>query len=163
MFDRVRTTLHKAISTKAGDGLLPVRVPKDLARRVNFVLGEPLCSEEELLRRKNGKARLAALRRGEGPRPAAAPKIAAPVMVYFEKDRNARMLARIEDLLKSKGIAYTLLDVASDETTRAFVKREAQVKDDELPIVFVASTPVGDYNALVEWDVAGKLATAVWG
>ena len=163
MFDRIRTTLHKAITTKAGDGLLPVRVPKDLARRVNFVLGEPLCSEEELHRRRNGKARLDALRRGEGPKPAPAPKVAAPVMVYFEKDRNARLLGRVEDLLKSKGIDYTLLDDASDETTREFVKREARVKDDELPIVFVASTPVGDYNALVEWDVAGKLAKAVWG
>ena len=33
----------------------------------------------------------------------------------------------------------------------------------ELPIVFVASTPVGDYNALVDFDVSGKLDVAVWG
>ncbi len=163
MFDRVRTTLHRAITTKAGDGLLPVRVPKDLARRVNSVLGEPLCSPEELERRRLAKIRLDALRSGKGPRTAPAPKVAAPVMVYFEKDRNARFLGRIEDLLKSKNIPYTLLDVAGDETTKDFVVREARCKEDELPIVFVAAAPVGDYNALVESDVSGKLAKAVWG
>jgi hypothetical protein len=37
------------------------------------------------------------------------------------------------------------------------------VKEDELPVVFVAGTPVGGYNELTEWDVAGKLAKAVFG
>lgn len=166
MLDRVRSSLHRVIASPLGDGLLPVRVPKDLARRVNMVLGEPLASREELKRRRDARARLDDLRRkGESGEAAATkePRAAAPVMVYFERERNARMLERIKDALDSKGIAFTALDVTGDETTKDYVMREAHVKEDELPIVFVAATPVGDYNALVAWDVSGKLAKAVWG
>jgi glutaredoxin len=165
VLDLVRTTLHRAITTKTGDGLLPVRLPKDLARRVNSVLGQPLCSEDELARRRDGRARLDALRRGEGPKakPSRDRTVAAPVMVYFEKERNLRLLGRIEETLTARGIPYTVLDVAGDETTKDFVMREARCKEDELPIVFVAAAPVGGYNDLVEWDVSGKLDKAVFG
>jgi endonuclease V-like protein UPF0215 family len=66
-------------------------------------------------------------------------------------------------VLDAKGVKYTLLDVAGDATTRDFVKREAQVKDDDLPVVFVASTVIGGYNELVDADVSGKLAKALRG
>lgn len=163
MFDRVRTSLHRVITTPLGDGLLPVRVPKDLARRVNVVLGEPLCSASELERRRGGARRLATLRdeAKRGIKSAAAPREAAPVIVYFEKDRNARLFGRIKDVLEAKSIAYTALEV--DAATKAFVMREAKCKEDELPIVFVAATPIGGYNDLVEWDVSGKLAESVFG
>jgi len=62
MLDLVRSSLHRILTTPAGDGLLPVRVPKDLARRVNAVLGEPVCSREEIARRREARTRLAALR-----------------------------------------------------------------------------------------------------
>ncbi len=87
----------------------------------------------------------------------------APVMVYIEKDRNAREIERTEEVLKARNIAYRLLDVTGDEAALAFVMREAKCKEDELPIVFVATTPIGGYNELVEWDVSGKLAAAVYG
>src|SRR5262245_18236419 len=116
-FDRVRTMLHGAITTPVGDGLLPVRVPKDLTRRFNMLLGEPLCSAHELERRRAGAARLESLRRaatsGE-PAKANGAGIAAPVMVYFEKDRNTRLLGRIQDTLEARRIPFTLLDVAGD-------------------------------------------------
>jgi glutaredoxin len=163
MFDRVRTSLHRALTTKVGDALLPVRLPKDLARRVNVVLGEPLCSEAELERRRLARVRLEALRAGRGPKAQPAKKEAAPVMVYFEKDRNARLLGRIEETLKARDIPYTLLDVTGDDTTRNFVTRTARCKDDELPVVFVASEAVGGYSELVAWEVAGKLDKAVYG
>lgn len=167
MLDLVRTSLHRALTTPAGDRFLPVRVPKDLARRFNTLLGDPLCSKEELERRRAGRAKLEELKRTGGAstpaRGGAAPAVQAPVMIYFEKDRNARMLGRIQEMLDAKQIAYTLLDVAGDPTSRDFVLREAKCKDDDLPIVFVASAVVGGYNDLVDWDVSGRLANALAG
>lgn len=165
MLDRLRSTLHSALVTPLGDGLLPVRVPKDLARRVNVALGEPLCSREELARRREARSRLADLRAGKGSASSAAPAapVTAPIVVYVEADRNARLLGRIEELLQAKGLAYSVLDVAGDTNTRDFVMREARVREDDLPVVFVASTPVGGYAELVDWDVSGRLARAVRG
>jgi glutaredoxin len=164
MLDRVRTSLHKLITTPVGDGLLPIRLPKDLARRVNMTLGDPLCSAEELERRRKGAERLAKLK-AEGPKSGEStlPRVAAPVVVYFEKDRNARLFGRIKETLTARNIAFTELDVTGDETAKAYAMREAKCKEDDLPIVFVATTVVGGYNDLVEWDVSGKLDEAVYG
>ena len=165
MIDQVRISLHRAITTPTGDRFFPVRVPKDLARRVNALLGDPICSKEELERRRAGRAKLEELKKngGRSPSPAEAPSVQAPVMIYFEKDRNARMLGRMKEMLDAKRITYTLLDVAGDPTTKDFVLREAKCKDDDLPVVFVASTPVGGYNELVDWDVSGRLTKALAG
>lgn len=167
MIDLVRTSLHRAISSPLGDRLFPVRVPKDLARRLNVVLGEPLCSKGELARRRSARARLDELRRGGSANAATTPseteRAAAPVVVYYERERNLRLLGRIREALDARGIRYSELDVADDPTTKDFVMREARCKEDELPIVFVATTPVGGFNELVAWDASGKLAQAVFG
>lgn len=164
MFDRVRTSLHRLITTPAGDALAVVRVPKDLARRVNMTLGDPLCDAAELERRRAGQKRLADLKSGAAESAPAAPvRVAAPITIYFEKDRNARLLGRIREALAAKNLAFTELDVSTDEVAKAYAMREARCKEDDLPIVFVATTPVGTYNDLVEWDVSGKLETAVYG
>lgn len=164
MLDRVRTAAHRLITTSTGDSLLLVRLPKDLARRANMTLGEPLCSAEEVLRRQRGREQLAKLRTGDAQFATNAPsRVAAPVIVYFEKDRNTRLLERIRETLNARGIAFTELDVTHDEVAKATAVREAKCKEDELPLVFVATTPVGGYNDLVEWDVAGKLERAVYG
>jgi hypothetical protein len=162
--DLVRTTLHRAITTPTGDGFAPVRVPKDLARRLNVTFGQPLCSTEQLAARRAAEARLVGLRSRKGPAPATeTARTAAPVMVYFEKDRNARELGRVEELLKAKSVPYQLLDVASDEATLMFVTRAADCESDDLPIVFVAGAPVGDFRALVAADVSGELMKAIYG
>ena len=163
MLDLVRSGLHRVITTKAGDSFTPVRVPKDLARRMNTLFGEPICSKAEIERRRAGRAKLEELK--NAPKTASKKESAgaAPVVVYFEKDRNHRLLGRIEELLGAKSIAFSKLDVAGDEVAKDYVMRTAKCKEDELPIVFVAGTPVGGYNELVEWDVAGKLAKAVRG
>lgn len=165
MFDLVRSSLHRALATPVGDGLLPIRVPKDLARRMNVALGEPLCSREELVRRREARAKLAELRRaGDRSVTADAPEAAtAPVMIYVEAERRARVLGRLKELLDAKGIAYSVLDVTDDQATKDFVMREARCKEDELPVVFVAGSAVGGYDALVEWDVSGRLARALRG
>jgi hypothetical protein len=164
MLDRVRTSLHRLITTPSGDGFLPVRLPKDLARRVNMTLGDPLCSAEELERRRSASERLASLRTaGTTTETTGLPRVAAPVMVYFEKDRNVRLLGRIRETLTARNIAFTELDVSGDGPAKAYAMREAKCKEDDLPIVFVATTAVGGYNDLVEWDVSGKLDTAIYG
>lgn len=87
----------------------------------------------------------------------------APVVMYFEKDRNQRLIDRTRELLSSKQIPFTALDVSGDAATLAFVMREAACEDDDLPVVFVAGAPVGGFNELVDWDVSGKLKRAVFG
>lgn len=172
MLDRVRSSLHAAITSSKGDGFVGLRVPRDLARRVNMVLGEPLCSEAEMLRRRNAREKLESLRNGRAPAPSAVETgsaktnsrtetEAAPVMIYFEKDRGARFLGRIQEMLDAKSVRYTLLDITGDAVTKDFVMREAKCKEDEFPIVFIAGAAVGGYNELVEWDVAGKLMKAI--
>jgi hypothetical protein len=161
MLDFLRTRLHTAITSPALDGFAPVRVPKDLARRLNATFGQPICSKEELENRRAAREKLAVLRDAGGTTKIA--REPAPVLVYFEKDRNARELARICEALDARKIAYKTLDVAGDENTMGFVCRTAKVKDDELPVVFVGPTPIGRFGDLVRMDASGELMKAVFG
>lgn len=159
--DILRTSIARLLESRRGDGLAPVRVSRDLAQRLNRALGEPACSEGELARRREAAARLEALKGAPPPTPEAPPQ--APVVIYYERDRNTRELARIEDLLRAKGIAHTKLDVTGDAAAQAFAQREARVKADDLPVVFVGAAAVGPYPALVAFDVSGGLAKALRG
>jgi glutaredoxin len=159
--DIVRTSLGRLLESRRGDSFGPVRVSRDLARRLNRTFGEPICTAAELEKRRAAATRLEALR-NQGSKSTKV-KVQAPVMVYFEKDRNARELSRICELLQSKGLAFDQLDVSGDEATAAFVAREAHVKSEDLPVVFVAGDVVGTYTALVAFDVAGKLDKALFG
>jgi hypothetical protein len=161
VLDRLRTTLHGILENPRGDAIGAVRVPKMLARRVNDLLGSPICSAEELEKRRTALAKLESLRGSTAT--VSAQREPAPVVVYFEKDRNQRLIERVQELLASRSIAYRALDVTGDEATMAFVMREAKCEEDDLPIVYVAGAPVGGYNELVEWDVSGKLKAAVFG
>ena len=87
----------------------------------------------------------------------------APVVVYFERERNQDRLERITELLGARGIAHRALDVRGDAATLAFITREAQCDDDDLPVVFVAAVAIGGYEQLVNWDDTGKLRAAVFG
>ncbi len=159
--DLVRTSLGQLLSSKRGDTFAPLRISRDLACRLNRTLGEPLCTAAELEKRRAAARRLETLRRE--PANETKVKVQAPVMIYFEKDRNTRELSRICELLQTKGITFEKLDIAGDEATLAFVSREAHVKSDDLPVVFVAGDVIGTYTALVAFDVAGKLDKALYG
>jgi hypothetical protein len=152
MLTLVRSTLHRVISTPRGDSLAPVRIPKDLAR--------PLAPTEELAKRERARAKLADLR-AQGSKGERTQRDAAPVLVYFEKDRNVRELVRIEELLAAKAIAWKRLDVAGDDATIDFVMLQAKCERDDLPVVFVADRAIGGYEALVRSDVSGELAKLV--
>lgn len=163
MFDTLRAALHEVLTTPRLDGVAPVRLSKGALRRLNLALGEPLASREALASRRAAHQRLLALR-SPNARPAApAARELAPVMVYFEKDRNVRELERMEEVLKARAIPYQRLDVAGDEAAMAFVVREARCKEDELPIVFVAGKAVGGFRDLVAFDAAGDLVRTVFG
>jgi len=160
MLRLVRSVLHRVISTPRGDSLAAVRVSKDLGQRLNVALGSPLAGPEELAKRERARARLADLRAGGG-KGGRIQRDAAPVLVYFEKDRNVRELVRIEELLEAKGIAWKRLDVAGDDATIDFVMLQAKCERDELPVVFVADRAIGGYQSLVRSDVSGELARLV--
>jgi len=159
MLDLLRTSLHRAITTQRGDSLTLVRVPKDALRRVNRALGLPICSREDLEKRRAARMTLAELRRTGETKPRE--KIEVPVVVYFQKDRNVRELGRIEELLVSKKIEFRKLDVSNDEAALSFVLRDAKTEEDKLPVVFVGATAIGTYTDLVRADVAGELARAL--
>lgn len=97
------------------------------------------------------------------PPPVVKAREPSPVMVYFEKDRNQRLIERVRELLTAKQIPFRALDVSGDAATLAFIVREARCEEDDLPIVFVAGTAVGGFNELVDWDVSGRLRAAVFG
>ena len=146
--DLVRTSLHRVVKHV------------DLAQRVNVIFGEPICSKEELKRRRDARAKLAELRKS-GAKRTPMKREQAPVQIYFEGDRNARLLGRVKELLDSKSVKFTLLDVAGDQPTKEFVMLQSRCKEDELPIVFVGGVAIGGYNELVDWDVSGRLAKAL--
>lgn len=161
MLERLKASLHHAITTGRGDGVAPLRVSKDLARRLNVTLGSPLDSAEGLETRRAAQARLTALR--SAPAETEPAPSAAPITIYAERGKNELLLARAEDLLKAKGYAYRVLDVTDDEATMTFVTHKASCQPEDLPMVFVGPDLVGDYAALAAADVDGSLARAVGG
>jgi hypothetical protein len=162
VLERIRDVLYRAIVAPQGDSLAPLRISRDLARRVNATLGRPLAPREELTQRSNARARLSELR-ATPSNPARSRVEPAPVLVYFEGGRNVRELTRIEELLSAKAIGWKRLDVGGDEATLEFVTRQAQCERDDLPVVFVADRAIGVYEALVRADVSGELERLVVG
>ena len=161
MLDGVRHLLHRALTTSTGNGLVAVRVTKDIARGLNNLAGEPLCSAEELERRRAAEARLVELRKNPVKVPTR--REPAPVVVYFEKDRNQRNLKRVGEVLEAKGITYKSLDVTGDQATLSWVMRQSGRERDELPVVFVGDACIGGLSELVASDTRGELVRAVFG
>jgi glutaredoxin len=126
---------------------------RNLASIANELLGRPLKPADEAPAPAPDPAPSAPRVRGKTP-------VArrAPVVVYFD-GKDYRTLARVEELLKGRGFAYQVLDVSADEAELSWVTTTA--KTTELPVVFVAGTPVGGLQALVAADVAGDLARLV--
>src|SRR5260221_5245000 len=93
----------RAIASHAGDSFAAIRLSKAAVRAVNGALGDPLAVEPS----------------SSAPVSPVAPKRPepAPVMIYFEKDRNQRLLERIEETLVARSIAFRKLDVSGDEAT----------------------------------------------
>jgi glutaredoxin-related protein len=136
-----------------------VRHLRNLASIANELLGRPLRPDEL----NEDRAPVVPADGSRAPQaggpPAKMPSARrAPVLVYFD-GKDHRTLARVEDLLKGRGLAYQVLDVSADEAERSWATTTA--KTSELPLVFVAGAPVGGWDALLRADVSGELARLI--
>src|SRR5262245_21667092 len=106
LFNRGRVLLHGLIYTDTGNVLPPLRWTRQAARFANDLLGQPLCSADELARRQADllAADLAVQEerssQGQG-QASASRREAAPVVLYIT-DQDMRTRKKIEDILKGR-------------------------------------------------------------
>lgn len=166
MLIELRDKAYRALRSRWGDALWPVRWTKDLILFVNEMAGKPLASAEEIDARRERerirRERLATIR-AERARTASAAggpaREVAPVVVYVD-ERSGRDVGRIKGVLDGRNIPFRELDLEHDEASRSWVLTRA--KGRALPIVFIAGEPVGGYDELVQLDVSGELERRVF-
>lgn len=155
--DKLRTLGDRALSSTAGDRFRPVKVLREVLGTANDLVGRPLCTDEELRRRRTRRqAASTAI-----PAASAPAREAAPVMVYFA-GRDQRTLKKVEELLAARGVPYKVLDCSEDEATRSWVGVQTHGGED-YPYVFIAGELVGGLRELVRLDVNGALKRRVFG
>ena len=145
--EKLRGIVHRGMQETGNEGPVLKRV-REVANTVNDLLGKPIHGPDA----------------GDGPTvvPTAATPAApvqAPVVVYFD-GKDHRTKKKIEELLRGRDIAFTVLDVANDEAERSWVATAA--KSEEFPIVVIAGTPVGGFQELTQLDVQGELKRLVF-
>ena len=154
--DKLRTRGWQAIAE--GDGTLAAA-----ARKMNDTLGRPLAPADELEDRK-------AFEKGYGgttaapaaaPAPAPKPAEAAPVIVYYFKDKQWRDAGKLTEVLDANAIPYQLFNLEGDEATQAAVRRDAKGRGG--PLCFIAGECVGGRAELVNLASSGELKKKVSG
>ena len=158
---RARGYAHHALVAPRHGSRPATRHLRNLAAIANELLGRPLRPLDEAATATVGAPQAAAASSAAASRPTASRSPAtrrAPVLVYFD-GKDHRTLARVEDLLRGRGLAYQVLDVSADEAERSWATTTA--KSPELPLVFVAGAPVGGWDALLAADVSGELLRLV--
>ena len=133
--DKLRASVHQALSSTKGDNLKPVKILREVLGTANDLAGRPFCSQEELDERRHDPRTAAGAVKRE----------AAPVMLYFD-GKDHRTKKKIEELLTGRDIPYKLLDVTDDEATRSWATTQA--KQLEFPLLFIAGDPVGGLHEL---------------
>lgn len=154
--DKLRTLGDRALSSTAGDRFRPVKVLREVLGTANDLAGRPLCSDEELRRRRARRQAASATSPTEG----APSREAAPVMVYFA-GRDHRTLKKVEELLGARGVPYKVLDCTDDEAMLSWATTQSHGA--EFPLVFIAGELVGGLRELVRLDVNGALKRRVFG
>lgn len=148
--DKLRTSVHSALASTRGDALKPVKLLREALATANDLTGRPFCTQAELDERRHAGHEVSATTKRE----------AAPVMLYFD-GKDHRTKKKIEELLTSKDIKFTVLDVTDDEATRSWATTAA--KQLEFPLLFIAGEPVGGLHELMQLDVNGQLVRRVFG
>jgi len=146
--EKLRVIVHRGLQETGNEGPVLKRV-REVANTVNDLLGKPIHGAE-----RGSEAVTAA----PAPASTSAP-LQAPVVVYFD-GKDHRTKTKIEELLRGRDIAFTVLDVANDEAERSWVVTAA--KSEEFPIVVIAGTPVGGLQELTQLDVQGELKRRVF-
>jgi len=146
--EKLRVIVHRGLQETGNEGPLLKRV-REVANTVNDLLGKPIHGAE------SGSEAVTA---APAPASTSAP-LQAPVVVYFD-GKDHRTKTKIEELLRGRDIAFTVLDVANDEAERSWVVTAA--KSEEFPIVVIAGTPVGGLQELTQLDVQGELKRRVF-
>ena len=155
LLDKLRDRGWRAIAQ--GDGAIA-----SAARRMNDTLGRPLASSEELADRE-------AFASGYGASPAATPaaaapvatKEAAPVIVYYFKEKQWRDAGKLTEVLEANAIPYKVVNLDGDEATQAAVRRDARGRGG--PLCFIAGECVGGRTELVNLAGSGELKRRVFG
>ncbi len=145
--DKVRVLIHQALESKVVDGFRPLKLAREALGTANDLVGRPFCSADELAARRHSD--------GSGT---VEHKEPAPVMLYFD-GRDHRTKKKIEEILRGRDIAFTVLDVTDDEATRSWALTAA--KQAEFPLLFIAGEPVGGLHELTQMDVSGELLRRV--
>jgi len=112
MIDKIRTTLHDALESPRGDAVTGGARAQDPRAQAEQVFGDPLCSSSDST---SARAVLAKLETTKDVVQTKLERDGCPRRRILEKDRNQRVLDRVEELLKSRSIAYRTLDVTGDE------------------------------------------------
>jgi glutaredoxin len=142
MIDRLRDRAFRALRSS------------ELAMRVNDALGRPLASQAELDERRaweSGQGRTTAARESRREQ--------APVVI-FHLDKHNRLVAKMTDILKAAGVAYTVRNVDGDEPATEAALRDAGKYG--LPFVMVGATVLGGVEELADADHNGELTKLVW-
>jgi glutaredoxin-related protein len=150
LLDKVRVMVGDALHSDAGDRYKPIKLVRAFLGTANDLAGRPFCTAAELADRRGGPA-------ATGP---AARREPAPVMVYFD-GKDHRTKQKVEELLRGRDIAFQVLDVTDDESTRSWAQTQAKL--DEFPLVFVAGEALGGLHELTQADVNGTLKKKVFG
>lgn len=154
LLDRLRTAGWNAIAH--GDGSLAAA-----ARKVNDSLGRPLASADELADRQAFAQGYGVARPGAATPATPARVEAAPVVVYYFKEKQARDVPRLTEVLDSAGVPYKVVDLEGDEATQAAVRRDARGRGG--PLCFIAGECVGGRAELVNLAGSGELKKKVFG
>ncbi len=157
LLDRLRDRGWRAIAQ--GDGSLAAA-----ARRVNDTLGRPLASSDELADREAfaggyGAAAVAATPKAAAARPATTE--AAPVIVYYFKDKQWRDVTRLTDVLDANSVPYKVMNLDGDEATQAAVRRDAKGRGG--PLCFIAGECIGGRAEVINLAGSGDLKRRVYG
>jgi len=169
--EQLRAFAHRKLEGTDRRKLHPVAAHAlNLASIVNELIGRPIRAADEAAPADGAHTVAAngqAVNGVHAGAPAAAPSVPAvpvpraqaPVVLYFDgKDHRTR--AKVEELLRSREIAFKVLDVSEDEAERSWITTAA--KTSEFPIVMVAGNPVGGLAELTQLDLQGELVRRVF-